>query len=168
MRNLFPVSTDFAFPDSTFDNFFNGLFQPTAETQVKLPKVDIEDTGKAYVLTADLPGMAKKDITITYANDILTIGAQHKEETEEKSPETSAQAASASSDTAEKSSKAPAKEEHHFLRKERTNTVYSRQFVVRTIQRDGIEASFENGVLTITLPKQDPDAIQASQRIDIK
>lgn len=83
MRNLFPVSTDFAFPDSTFDNFFNGLFQPTAETQVKLPKVDIEDTGKAYVLTADLPGMAKKDITITYANDILTIGAQHKEETEE-------------------------------------------------------------------------------------
>lgn len=60
MRNLFPVSTDFAFPDSTFDNFFNGLFQPTAETQVKLPKVDIEDTGKAYVLTADLPGMAKK------------------------------------------------------------------------------------------------------------
>lgn len=113
MRNLFPVSTDFAFPDSTFDNFFNGLFQPTAETQVKLPKVDIEDTGKAYVLTADLPGMAKKDITITYANDILTIGAQHKEETEEKSPETNAQAASASSDTAEKSSKAPAKEEHH-------------------------------------------------------
>ena len=51
MRNLFPVSTDFAFPDSTFDNFFNGLFQPTAETQVKLPKVDIEDTGKAYILT---------------------------------------------------------------------------------------------------------------------
>ena len=77
MRNLFPVSTDFAFPDSTFDNFFNGLFQPTAETQVKLPKVDIEDTGKAYILTADLPGMTKKDISITYANDILTIGAQH-------------------------------------------------------------------------------------------
>lgn len=170
MRNLFPVSTDFAFPDSTFDNFFNGLFQPTAETQVKLPKVDIEDTGKAYILTADLPGMTKKDISITYANDILTIGAQHKEETEEKSPEanTNDQKISNNSDVAEKSSKAPAKEERHFIRKERTNTVYSRQFVVRNIQRDGIEASFKNGVLTITLPKQDPDAIQASQRIDIK
>ena len=47
----------------------------------------------------------KKDITITYANDILTIGAQHKEETEEKSPETSAQAASASSDTAKRAAR---------------------------------------------------------------
>ena len=166
MRNLFPVSTDFAFPDSTFDNFFNGLFQPTAETQVKLPKVDIEDTGKAYVLTADLQCSKKISPLPVPASDYR--GCAQKGETEEKSPETSAQAASASSDTAEKSSKAPAKEEHHFLRKERTNTVYSRQFVVRNIQRDGIEASFENGVLTITLPKQDPDAIQASQRIDIK
>ena len=114
--------------------------------------------------------MTKKDISITYANDILTIGAQHKEETEEKSPETNTngQKISDKSNTAEKDSNAAAKEGRHFIRKERTNTVYSRQFVVRNIQRDGIEASFENGVLTITLPKQDPDAIQASQRIDIK
>ena len=80
MRTLFPVSTDFAFPDNTFDDFFNGLFQPSPTTQYRLPKIDIEDAGKAYILTADLPGMTKEDISLTYANDVFTLRAQHQTE----------------------------------------------------------------------------------------
>ena len=161
MRNLFPVTTDFAFPDTAFDNFFNGLFQPTPSTQYRVPKVDIEETEKAYILTTDLPGMKKEDITITYADDILTIGAQHKVVKEAKAPE-----ADAAADA--KTQEAKPEEEHHYIRKERVDTAFSRQFVVRDIQREGIKAGFEDGVLTITLPKQDPNVVQASHRIDIQ
>jgi HSP20 family protein len=144
MRDLFPVTNDFRFPDSAFDNFFNGLFQPNAATQLKLPQVDIEDTDQAYIVTADLPGMAKEDINITYDNDILTIAAQHNQEHEEKD------------------------EDKHYIRKERSSSSFSRQFVVRNIQKSGIQAAFENGVLKINLPKVDPKAIEESHKIEIK
>ncbi len=162
MRTLFPVSTDFAFPDNTFDDFFNGLFQPSPTTQYRLPKIDIEDAGKAYILTADLPGMTKEDISLTYANDVFTLRAQHQTEKETKPAQTAADQKDAP--------KAEEKQhdERHYIRRERSNLAYSRQFIIRNINRDGIEAAFENGVLTVTLPKLDPDAIQAGQRIDIK
>ncbi len=145
MRSLFPVSTnDFLFPDNVFDNFFHGFMQPSGMPQMNLPKVDIQDTDQAYLITADLPGVTKEEVNITYDNDILTIAAQHNQENEEKD------------------------DDKNYIRKERTSSSFSRQFVVRNIHKDGIEAEFTNGVLKITLPKADPSVIDASHRIDIK
>lgn len=144
MKDLFPVSSDFLFPDTAFDNFFNGLLQPSPVTQIKLPKVDIEDTEKAYIVTADIPGAKKEDINISYDNEVLSIASNHSEENEEKD------------------------DEKHFIRKERYTSSFNRQFIIRNIQKDGIEANFENGVLTITLPKADPTVVAASNRIAIK
>lgn len=109
-----------------------------------LPKVDVQDTDKAYIVTADLPGVAKEDITITYDNDVLAIAAQHNQEKEEQDKDT------------------------NYIRKERVSSAFSRQFVVRNIEKDNIEAAFSNGVLTITLPKTDSAAVDATHRIDIK
>lgn len=62
MKNLFPVvsANDVFNADSMFDNFLHG-FAP-----MNMPKVDIEDKGNAYELKADLPGVAKEDINLTY------------------------------------------------------------------------------------------------------
>jgi HSP20 family protein len=56
----------------------------------------------------------------------------------------------------------------NYIRKERVSNGFSRQFVVRNIEKDSIEAAFSNGVLTITLPKADPTVVDAGHRIDIK
>ena len=145
MKNLLPVNVDnFFSPDPIFDNFFNRFLQPIKFSQMTLPKVDVQDTDKAYIVTADLPGVAKEDITITYDNDVLVIAAQHNQEKEEQDKDT------------------------NYIRKERVSSAFSRQFVVRNIEKDNIEAAFSNGVLTITLPKTDSAAVDATHRIDIK
>lgn len=79
MKGLFPVVTnsDFVFPDTIFDNFFNGFENPT-EANYRVPQVDIEDTDKAYILTTDLPGVAKEDINVSYKDDVLTLTANMK------------------------------------------------------------------------------------------
>lgn len=129
MRDLFPVlHDDFTFP-SIFDDFFNNRLFSQAH-QMNLPKCDIEDTGTAYIVTTDLPGMAKEDIKVDYNNDVLTISAQHKEEDE--------------------------KDDSHqtkYVYRERANTSFCRQFMIRNIDKSGIKAAFRDGVLKIGLPK---------------
>ena len=44
-----------------------------------LPKVDVQDTDNAYIVTVDLPGVTKEDISITYDYDVLAIAAQHNQ-----------------------------------------------------------------------------------------
>ena len=144
MTRLFPVvnTNDFAVPD-VFDNFFNHAMWP-ADSSYNMPKVDIEDTGDSYVMTADMPGVAKEDINLTYDNDVLTISASHVESKEEKD------------------------EQKNYIRKERTSSSFCRQFPVSGIQKEGITASCKDGVLTITLPKEEPQQAEMKHTIDIQ
>lgn len=145
MKNLLPTNTNnFFAPDSIFENFFNRFLQPTSLNQIAFPRVDIEDRGKTYVVTADLPGFQKEDITITYDRDILTLSAKYNQEKEEQDKDI------------------------NYIRKERISSAFSRQFVVGNIQKDDIRAAFSEGVLTITLPKTDPVVVDTSHRIDIQ
>lgn len=145
MKNLFPVVSahDFLSPDNLFDAFFNNLM-PSQNGAFAVPKVDIEDKGKEYVLKADLPGVAKEDVNVTYDNDVLTVSAQHEEQKDEKD------------------------EKHNYIRKERVSSSFCRQFAVRNIRKDDIQASFKDGVLEVVLPKADMKQIEASHRIAIK
>lgn len=144
IKGLFPVVTgsSLEFPDSLFDNFFNEFENPT-EGQYRVPRVDIEDTGDAYVVTADLPGMDKKDIQITYKDDVLTLMAKHEEKKDEKDGK-------------------------KYIRKERLDQTFCRQFTARNIQKDGIQASYTDGVLTVTLPKVDPKKVMEAHRIEVQ
>lgn len=144
MKGLFPVVTnsDFAFPDSLFDNFFNSFENPT-EAGYRVPRVDVEENDKAYVVTTDLPGVKKEDITITYKDDVLTLQAKHEEKKDEKDGK-------------------------KYIRKERLNHTFCRQFAVNNIDKDGIQANFTNGVLTVTLPKADPKKVAQAHRIEVQ
>lgn len=145
MKGLFPVVTnsDFAFPDSFFDNFFNGFENPT-EAGYRVPRVDVEENDKAYVVTTDLPGVSKEDISLTYKDDVLTIMAKHEDKKDEKD------------------------EKKKFIRKERLNHTFCRQFTVKNIEKEGIQASFVNGVLTVTLPKADPKKVSEAHKIEVQ
>jgi HSP20 family protein len=92
--------------------------------------VDIEETDDAYVVTADLPGFDRDDIDVELAGDRLTLSATH---TTEGSDE----------------------DEGRYLRRERRQQSVSRSVrLPEPVDEDATEAEYNNGVLTVTLPKE--------------
>ena len=93
-------------------------------------RTDILDEGDYYLLQSDLPGFDKNEIHLNLNGDVLTIQAQRHSRVED-----------------------PAQKDK-FVRRERSYGSYSRQFNVAQIDTDHIRASYENGVLTLVLPKK--------------
>ncbi len=106
-------------------------------------KTDIRDTGDAYVLEADLPGMKKEDIHIDVDGDRLSISAERSAVREEKD------------------------ENGGYIRCERSYGSFSRSFDISGIRGEDISAAYADGVLTLTLPKQNK-AVPASRRLEIQ
>ena len=92
-------------------------------------KTDIRDTGKEFLLEADLPGFKKGDIDIDVEDSRLTINATRHSEFEEKD------------------------KKGNYVRCERSYGKFSRSFDLTGIDTEGISAAFADGVLTLTLPK---------------
>ena len=95
-------------------------------------RTDISESNDAYKLEAELPGFAKEDIKVDIDDDTLTIKAEHTENNDEQN------------DVGE------------YVRRERYYGSYSRSFNVSEIDVEGITAAYENGILTLTLPKKVP------------
>ena len=106
-------------------------------------KTDIRDTGDAYVLEADLPGMKKEDIHIDIDGDRLSISAERSAVKEEKD------------------------ENGGYVRCERSYGSFSRSFDISGIRGEDISAAYADGVLTLTLPKQ-ARTVPASRRLEIR
>lgn len=95
-------------------------------------KVDVADRADMIVVTADVPGFSAEDIDVTVQDRRLTIAAESSEETED--------------------------EEADYYRRERTQRSASRTVTLPTdVEETEASASYENGVLTIELPKIDPE-----------
>lgn len=129
-------------PFREFDEIERSFFG-NQKNPVSAFRTDVVDTGDAYQLEAELPGFAKEDIKIDVENDVLTVSAEHKSETKEEN------------------------EKKNFVKRERFYGSYTRSFDVSGINVDGIEAKYENGVLTLTMPKKAAE-IPASRRLEIK
>jgi HSP20 family protein len=99
-------------------------------TGVWVPPVDVYETGESIVLKADLPDVDKDEVDISIENNILTIKGERKREHEIK--------------------------ENNFYRMERSYGSFSRSFTLPpTVASDKVEASFNDGVLTLILPKRE-------------
>lgn len=106
------------------------------------PTVDLSEDDKAYRITADLPGMSEKEVDVTLSGNMLTITGERREEKEEKD------------------------RNYHFS--ERRFGSFRRAFSLpEGIDRDKIDATFKNGVLSLTLPKT-PEAVQQQKKIEVK
>ena len=115
--------------NSLFDDFERSFF---SNDRRELPafRTDIQDKGDHYLLEADLPGFKKEDIDLHLEDGVLTITARHDETREDK----------------DGSGK--------YICRERRTGSYARSFDVSGIREEDIGASYENGVLKLTLPKQ--------------
>lgn len=126
--------------DSMVDNFFKGFFEPYHYGLQGQMKVDIKDNETDYVIEADLPGVDKNNVQIEFKNDILTVAVQQDNIKEE--------------------------ERENFICKERRTSSMSRSFKVDNVEAKDIKAKFDNGVLSITLPKSEKEK-ENQYRIDI-
>ncbi len=133
--------------DRLFDDFTGGLFgrAPFRRTEGpfrRMPAVDVAESDKAYEITAELPGLDEKNIEVKLANGVLSINGEKREEKEEK--------------------------EKDYYRRERSFGSFERSFQVPDdVEQDKIEASFKNGVLSLTLPKSAAAQKQA-KKIEVK
>ncbi|HVT57573.1 MAG TPA: Hsp20/alpha crystallin family protein [Thermoanaerobaculia bacterium] len=111
-----------------FDTFFGNNVGEEVAGQSWTPPVDIQETEDAYRLQAELPGMTKDDIQITLENNVLRVSGERKFEKDTK------------------------KENYHRI--ERSYGSFVRSFVLPLqVSPDKVEAAFENGVLSVTVPK---------------
>ncbi|ELY65932.1 Hsp20/alpha crystallin family protein [Natrinema versiforme] len=103
--------------------------------------VDVADTDEEYIVTADLPGYETDDIDLTLSNGTLRLEADRID----------------ADDYAE----------GRYIRRERTETSASRRIrLPEPVDEEGVAAGFENGVLTVRLPKVSGD--DESRQIDIE
>lgn len=108
-----------------FDNVFREMVPAAAWNA---PAVDIQESEEQYVVKADLPGYDKGEVEVHLENGVLTLSAQHTEETKE--------------------------EKDGYLRQERSCHSFSRSFQFdKAVDADRVKADLKNGVLTIELPK---------------
>ena len=112
------------------------------DTNVSAFRTDITEKGGKYILEADLPGFKKEDISVDIDKDCLTITAEHKSEEKEENADS-------------------------YIRRERYYGSYTRSFNVKGIDTEAITAAYNDGVLTLTMPKKEPE-IPAARRLEIK
>ncbi len=94
------------------------------------PAVDIAEQDNDYVVKVELPGMSKDDVKITLESNILTIRGEKKQEKDLK--------------------------EENYHRIERSYGSFQRSFTLpTTVKSDKIDASYRDGILSITLPKME-------------
>jgi HSP20 family protein len=118
---------------STMDRLFDeGFSRPwrfinTESYEASMP-IEVSETDTELVVKAALPGVKPEEVDVTVANDVLTIKAEHKETTEEGKRE--------------------------FYRREIRYGAFNRSLSLPvTVDADQAEASYDNGVLSLRLPK---------------
>lgn len=120
------------------DRMFNGMFgdfEPFGPMRgiapaVTMPHVDIAETADALTITAELPGMDEKDVTLTLLDGVLTLKGEKRAEKEERDEQKS----------------------YHLV--ERSYGTFTRSFrLPETVDPDKVAAVFEKGVLTVTVPR---------------
>lgn len=123
-----------------FDDLVNEFLAPrmaAAETARIKPRVDVIDRGAAFELVADLPGVRKEDIKVQIDGERISIEANASTAREFKDGET-------------------------LVFGERAARRYARSFVLPTeIEDAAAQARYEDGVLTLTLPKRSAGAPRA-------
>ena len=129
-----------------FEDAFTRLLSEPATNRPWTPAVDIYETENDLVLKADLPDVSLRDIDVRVENQTLTIAGERKFEKEENTK--------------------------GFHRIERSYGNFVRSFAVpNTFDTDKITAEFQNGVLTVTLPKKEaakPRQIKVEGKVEAK
>lgn len=132
-----------------FQDFINSAFNRTlsdylnVEAPLTQPSVNIKETADDFKIELAAPGLEKSDFNLTIEKDKLHVSAQKEEKKEENSD--------------------------NFTKKEFSFNSFTRSFdLPNTLITDKVVANYENGILTIQLPKKPEAKPQPAKQIEIK
>lgn len=120
---------------------FDDFFRPVFYDEQRDLRTNIKETDTNYELDVEMPGYAKENIKVSLENGYLTVSAKKeaKEEGENK----------------------------HYLKKEISESCSRSYYVGEDVSQQDIKAKYENGILSVSVPKSQPKQLQ-SHFIDVE
>lgn len=127
-----------------YDPFFDDIFSPIARDRKVdgLMRTDVEDLGDDYLMEIELPGVEKSNIGVEYEKGYVTISVVENKETENNV-------------------------KRNYVMKERKALNMSRSFYVGEIDENDIKAEMKDGILALTIPKEDKKKLESKKKIEI-
>lgn len=116
-----------------FEDFFKPMFY---DEHLDSMRTDIKETEKEYQLEIEMPGFKKEEIKIGLENGYLTVGA-------------------------EKSASEENQETAKYLRRECRVSCQRSYYVGDKVEEENVRAKYENGMLTLVVPKEEPKKVTA-------
>jgi HSP20 family protein len=140
---MLPTITRRSYRPFFVPNIFDDDFLPMLSNRASsMPSVNIREDEKNYILDLAIPGINKNDLKIDINEDVLTISSENKVEKEEN--------------------------KDGYKRKEFSYSSFCRSFYVpENVNRDKIEANYKDGVLSVSLPKQEVEKNKITRQIEI-
>ena len=138
------------FGENLFDDWMDFSFPDIDKTLYgkhakNMMKTDVKETDQGYEVAIDLPGFKKDEIKLELNDGYLTISAEKGLDKDEKD------------------------KENRYIRRERYAGSMSRSFYVGTsLTEQDIHAKYENGILTLDVPKEDKKAVPEKRYIAIE
>ena len=128
--------------EDIFNRDLPSVFTSNFNTGITLPKVNIKENGNAFMVEMAVPGLKKSDFHINLDNEILSISTETKEESEHK--------------------------EENYTRREFGYSSFKRTFnLPESVNDEKINANYENGILSILLPKKEEAKQKPARSIKI-
>lgn len=131
-----PDSYDF---QNMLEDFFNDDFSFRRNLQADSFKIDLQETEKEYVVEAELPGVSKENLDLTFEEGKLKISVKKEENKEEKNK--------------------------NFIHRERKMSSMERTILLNDIDEKNLKAKLDNGILTINIPKK--EKVEKALKIEI-
>lgn len=139
------------FGERLFDNFMDDFGFPSvdkiaaSQNTSNLMRTDIRETENTFELDVELPGYKKEDVKAQLKDGYLTVNVSREENNETKN------------------------EEGKYIRRERYSGSMSRSFYVgEDVEESDINAKFEDGVLKLSFPKEQPKQVEEPKYIAIE
>ena len=128
---------------TVFEDFFNNDFMPRVNTTA--PAVNVKEDESAYTMELAAPGIKKEYCRVSINDDgNLCIAIENKMEHKEGD------------------------KKHHYLRREFSYSNYEQNYTLpEDVDKEGIAAKVENGILTVTLPKVKKEEKKEAKAIEI-
>ena len=121
-----------------FDVFDDDFFKPMFLDEQQDLKTNIKETDENYELEVEIPGYRKDQIKIELENGYLTISCAKEQKEEEKGKNS------------------------RYVRKEISESCQRSYYVGNDVTQDQIKAKYDNGMLTLTVPKEQPKVSQSN------
>lgn len=128
-------------------DLFDDMFESDpffGRKETKLMRTDIKEKGNNYIIEVDLPGYEKENIEIEMENGYLKVTAKTSKNVDESN------------------------EDEKYIHQERYYGECSRSFYVGdNLKEEDVKAAFKNGILTLTVPKEQPKQLEEKKKIQI-